>query len=377
MNRYDYVIQHAEAIRDAAHLAFDSASNEAVQTGNRHLNGYAIVDWILGEESNPDATLSGDERSLLRDYLTSGGALFISGSEIGFDLDGCGRDPNFYNQFLRADYDGDDADTYAVYGSSGPFSSLSFRFDAPGMYDVDYPDRLQPTGGSIEALRYHGGAGGIAGIRYANPGNPCERVVTFGFPFETIQPGQRSRVMSAVLGFLDACTESMLDRRGWLPLVLRDVGGTPEGCSNVAVNGGFERELAWVANPEGQLPYSTAQAHGGSRSGIVGYDTVTWSSVRQEVMLPSGSDATLRLWLYPISEGDHSGDWQYVSLLDESRQSHTLEIVTSNAQEWQLREYDISQFTGQQVTIVIGARNYEDGNLTRAYVDDVELEVCP
>ncbi|MGD2178018.1 MAG: fibronectin type III domain-containing protein, partial [Anaerolineae bacterium] len=50
MNRYDYVIQHAEGITHA----FDSASNEAVQSGSVDLTDYTVVDWILGEESAPD-----------------------------------------------------------------------------------------------------------------------------------------------------------------------------------------------------------------------------------------------------------------------------------------------------------------------------------
>ncbi len=202
MNRYDYVIQHAEEI----HYPFDSASNEAVESGAVSLGDYRVLDWILGEESYSDETLSDAEQGLLRQYLDGGGALFISGSEIGWDLGNLGDpgDKEFFGRYLRASYVGDDAETYEVTPVSGSiFDGLgSFRFDAPGMYLPDYPDQLGVSHGSVEALRYRGGRGGIAAIQYADG---CERVVTFGFPFETIRPESRPAVMERVLDFLDEC----------------------------------------------------------------------------------------------------------------------------------------------------------------------------
>jgi len=162
------------------------------------------VDWILGEESAPDQTLDATERALLTDFLRGGGALFLSGTEIGWHLDDQGGDPDFYNHILRADYAGDDAGTYRVAPASGAiFGGLDpFRFDTPGMYDPDYPDRLAPVNGSVAALVYQGGAGGTAAVQYADG---CQRLVYFGFPFETVRPNRRAGVMGRVLGFLDEC----------------------------------------------------------------------------------------------------------------------------------------------------------------------------
>jgi len=202
MNRYDYAVQHGETIS----YPFDSASNEAVEGGLVSLGDYALVDWTLGEESAPDETLSGAEQARLKDFLDGDGALFISGTEIGWDLDDLGSagDRAFYNGYLRAQYAGDDAETYKVAPVPGSiFEGLSpFRFDAPGMYDADSPDQLTPVAGSVAALLYQGGAGGTAAVQYENG---CQRLVYFGFPFETIWPDQRSAVMSRVLDFLDGC----------------------------------------------------------------------------------------------------------------------------------------------------------------------------
>jgi hypothetical protein len=202
MNRYDYSVQHGGVIS----YTFDSGCNEAVRDGLIDLSGYTLVDWILGEESISDETLDTVERALLADFVSAGGALFLSGAEVGYHLDFVGADETFYNNVLRADYAGDDAETYGVVPASGSiFEGLApFRFDAPGMYDADYPDQLMPLNGSVAALTYDGGLGGTAAVQYAAG---CQRLVYFGFPFETIWPDHRSTVMGRVLGFLDACLE--------------------------------------------------------------------------------------------------------------------------------------------------------------------------
>jgi len=203
MNRHDYVIQYGQVITHP----FDSASNEAVQTGEVRLDDYAVVVWMLGEESVADETLSAVERAALTEFLGRGGALFLSGTEIGWHLDYLEGDPDFYTDVLRASYDGDDAETYLVTPTDGAiFEGLPpFRFDAEGMYDADSPDRLLAVNGSLAALSYSGGLGGTAAVQYESDAPGCERLVYFGFPFETIWPHQRPAVMGRVLDFLGQC----------------------------------------------------------------------------------------------------------------------------------------------------------------------------
>lgn len=218
MNARNYIIQHGQALP----LPFDSASNEAVRDGDVRLTDYVIVDWILGEESAPDETLDPTERVLLQAYLENGGALFLSGAEVGWHLDGLGADRDFYHNALRAEYLADDAGTYVVTPTAGSiFAGLGpFRFDAPGMYDPDYPDVISPTAGSVAALAYVGGAGGMAAVQYADG---CRRLVYFAFPFETIEADARPAVMGRILDFLDECL---------LPLDVNTVITTPpEGAA--------------------------------------------------------------------------------------------------------------------------------------------------
>ena len=204
MNRFDYTVHHGQAI--PSDYAWDAASNEAVQQGNVRLADYEIVVWMLGEESSSgDGTFNTVERSLITSYLATGRALMVSGSEFGWDLAELGRDPSFLPEQLRAAYVADDAGTRTVRpASGGAFEGLpDLHFDDPAEYYVGYPDVLAPAGGATTALTYVGGTTqGAAAVQYAEG---CRRVLTFGFPFETLRASQRGPVMAAALGFLDGC----------------------------------------------------------------------------------------------------------------------------------------------------------------------------
>ncbi len=203
MNTYDYCRQHGQALASCG-VPFDFAANEAVAGGQVALTDYNFVDWILGEESTVDETLSTAEQTLVAGFLGAGGRLFISGSEIGWDLDylGSAGDQAFYHNWLKAAYAGDDAATYRAAGSGGIFGglgSISFDNGTHGTYDVDWPDQIAPANGSSVDLVYQGGAGGNAGIEY----NGSYRLVKLGFPFEAIYPASaRQDVMCRVAQFM-------------------------------------------------------------------------------------------------------------------------------------------------------------------------------
>lgn len=211
MNDQSYVIQHGLAIT----LPFDSAVHGAVDGADVELDAYDIVDWIAGLNQVPapmpvgtdEMALTQAERDVLAAYLEGGRALFLSGAEVAFDLATNADDQSFLTGTLRARYAADDANTYTVSPSvSGILSGLGpFSFDngSHGSYAVNYPDVLTPANGSVVSLNYAGGAGGAAGIEYANG---CQRLVYLGFPFETIYPAaMRQAVMARVINFLNAC----------------------------------------------------------------------------------------------------------------------------------------------------------------------------
>ncbi|HEV2295739.1 MAG TPA: Ig-like domain-containing protein, partial [Tepidisphaeraceae bacterium] len=215
-NSFDYVVKAGEAIEaytaGGASLGFDSVQNEHVTASL--LAQYRTVVWLAGEESTADETFSSTEQSAVSSFINGGGSLFVSGSEIGWDLDRPSGpttgDRSFYNNTLKADYVADDAGTYSI--GSAPAGSIfagmpSFSFDSGStLYDVDFPDVLAPAAGSFGALHYSGGTGGIAALQWGQPTNTpavaAARVVNMAFPFETItSEARRNDVMARVLGF--------------------------------------------------------------------------------------------------------------------------------------------------------------------------------
>ncbi len=209
-NTRDYLRLYGEALRDGADdsLGFDAASNEAVQYGRVALTSYDAVIWSLGEESTADDTFNSLEQNLVSAYLAAGGALLVSGAEIGWDLDAQGTvtDRSFYRNQLGATYVADDAGVYTLQaGLVGTVSTgipaTTFDDGSGGTYDVDYPDVLSPTdASSTVCLRY--GNGLIAGIQRVVPATGA-RVVNLGLPLECItSEAARARLLQQSLSFL-------------------------------------------------------------------------------------------------------------------------------------------------------------------------------
>ncbi|MEW6511447.1 MAG: T9SS type A sorting domain-containing protein [Bacteroidota bacterium] len=197
---------------------FNTCSNEALIGGSVALVGYGIVDWLLGDESANDETFNADEQSLVQTYLQGGGKLFVSGSEIAYDLDRLNgptqEDRDFLHSFLKVSYAGDDAGEYTVAGATGTtFGGLTFRYGviAEGSpYEEDWPDYLTPSTGANTML-YYGSQGGLvaaAGFTGIFSGGSREgAVVTWGFPFETIGSRTvRDTLMRRVFAYFNTVT---------------------------------------------------------------------------------------------------------------------------------------------------------------------------
>lgn len=194
---HDFLALHAEALGGRP---FESAANEAVLDGTVDLRDYAVVLWVLGEESDEDETFSDAEQVLLAEALAAGTGALVSGAEVGWDLSELGSDADraFFEDVLHAGYVADAALTYSVEPvPGGLFDGLGeLGFYAPGTEEVAYPDVLAPGAGAVAELSYVGGIGGTAAI--SAPG-----VVLLGFPFETLDDAAtREAVMERALGHL-------------------------------------------------------------------------------------------------------------------------------------------------------------------------------
>lgn len=236
-NSGDYAAQAAEAIKANSSVAFDTTSNESLIAGQVNLTGYAAVIWLSGEESTVDRTFDATEQTLVTNYLAAGGKLFVSGSEIGWDLDASSNGASFYNNQLKADYVSDDAGTYTATGAaSSIFSGINVQFDDGTFdtYDAEFPDKLLAFGGSTIAMNYSGAGSGGAAVQYSS-GNT--RLVNMGFPFETITSvNTRNAVMGAVLNYFGLLTPAATGAIAGRVFRDSDADLTPDGAEQ-SLNG--------------------------------------------------------------------------------------------------------------------------------------------
>jgi len=231
-NTFDFIKQHGSALHNNDYL-FDSASNEAIINKYIKLTDYQIVDWILGEEGTATSSFNDIEQSLIQEFLMDGGKLFVSGSEVGYDLSdkGDNNDKLFYEKFLRANYISDAAGgrqaNYNAYGVQGTlFDGVNLSFDdgTQGSYDVDWPDGIKPISNEEINLKFEGvdyDSSGGAGISYRGGfgGSPLSGgLVYLTIGFESIYPeNKRNIIMKRVMHYLDGPFTSIMDENQLVP----------------------------------------------------------------------------------------------------------------------------------------------------------------
>ena len=219
---HDFVVSHAKAFN----LSFETCANEQIINGTINLNDYELVIWILGDESTADETFSSVERTKVAPYLESGGKLFISGSEIAYDLgssSATSQETQFLKDHLKAKYVSDDSNIYGVYGTdSTQFAGLGFGYGVQSNgspYAEDWPDVIDTTGGSVPILKYNSVS--TAGIEYTGSFNDSPNIgqlIYLAFPFETINLADaRAQVMTAALKYFGLIQTSEVVDNDYVP----------------------------------------------------------------------------------------------------------------------------------------------------------------
>ncbi len=216
-NTYNFIRQHGSAFKQNGY-GFCAATNEAVLQGLISLRDYSIVDYILGDESTADETFNTAEQELIKAFLRNGGKLFVSGSEVAWDLDyrGSASDKDFMYNFLKSKYVYDAPNNQAgVYYQAEPVSgsifegvgTISFDNGTHGTIDVRYPDVITGMNGGVNCLQYSNLTNQFAGIYFEEifpGGTAAGKVVYIGFPFETIYPeAKRNLFLNKVISFFN------------------------------------------------------------------------------------------------------------------------------------------------------------------------------
>lgn len=156
------------------------------------INATPIVIWLC-EWAFP--SLDEDDRTALSSYLDLGGNLYVSGQDLGWDLNenpGDASQTEFYTNYLHANWGGDNAGTFQVNGIRGnPISDqLKFTIYQPG-YDgsSQYPDYFTPANDANTIFEYDNGLG--MGLSYVGDYRLVYTGVgleTFGSSFNSVAP---------------------------------------------------------------------------------------------------------------------------------------------------------------------------------------------
>jgi len=208
-------------------VIISSCSNDAIIQNIILLEDFDIVIWFVGDESSVLHTFSPNEQGKIKIYLENGGKLFVTGSEIGWDLEGKPGHPtqadiDFYHNYFKAtyEYDGNSNMSPARGLSSTLFDGVQLNYGQ--LYPEDYPDDINPANGSNSILRYSqirsGSTYRKAGVAYTGMFGSSQQqgqLVYLSFPFETISSlSQRQNFMNSLLGYfgvISSIDEQLVD----------------------------------------------------------------------------------------------------------------------------------------------------------------------
>lgn len=183
---------------------------------------------------------------------------------------------------------------------------------------------------------------------------------------------------------------------------------TPTACYAGLVNGGFETGAGWIIRPNPVLAgYVTSPVHSGLRSmrtGIPagGGNVASYSPIEQTAVFPAAlASAQLHFWRYnvygdapagstagiderllPAHEADlpdatFAIDFFYVIGIRPDGSIEWLFTESLSAATWREKTIDVSRFRGQTIRFQFGTYNNGTGGVSRTFVDDVALELCP
>lgn len=211
--------EYMKAMTVADSVVISSVSNEAVFTDEVSLSDYDMVIWFTGDESTNNNTFTNLEQVRIVEYLENGGNVFISGAEVGWDLDrphdnAEASDTLFYRHYLKAKYMYDGTSSMnRVTGVEGTdFEGIESSLGL--YYPEDYPDDIEPINGSHYIFNYNSNRSANelrkAGVAYAGTFGESSiegKVVYISFPFEVMSNFQaKIDMMKTVMNFFDATT---------------------------------------------------------------------------------------------------------------------------------------------------------------------------
>jgi len=153
--------------------------------------------------------------------------------------------------------------------------------------------------------------------------------------------------------------------------------------SNLIQNGGFETGsfTDWTIAGPVKPTISTAQAHSGSYSALLGKTTEPEvdgsSSIYQTITIPStATQATLTFWYWPGTDDTITYAYQEASIQNASGKTlATVLKVASNAKAWTQVTYDLTSHKGKTIRVYFAVHGNGYSDHVYMYVDDISVTV--
>jgi hypothetical protein len=154
-------------------------------------------------------------------------------------------------------------------------------------------------------------------------------------------------------------------------------------CVELAQNGGFENDAAWLLGTAPQMPeYVTYARHSGNRSlalGITkGASQKSYSSARQTVTIPlSANTVALSFWFNAMMADPIRG--QFVELVLLAPNGTVLDKPwhsQNDSRTWNQMSFDLSRWRGRTLQIYFNVYNDGLGGTAGMFLDDVSLVAC-
>lgn len=161
------------------------------------LSGRQMVVWFCGDDYS--TTLSATDQTNLTTYLNAGGKLFLSGQDIGYDIQG---DGTFMTNYLHAGFVKDDTNLYVMTGA-GIMAGTNVTIEGTGgAANQGYPSAISVQNGGTAIYTYPG-TEGPGGVSY----DGAYKTVYLSFGFEAINSvASRTAVMGKVINFFTGST---------------------------------------------------------------------------------------------------------------------------------------------------------------------------
>jgi len=180
-NSYETYYENALSANNYNYVKWDvqTSGSPSLQT----LQDFDMVIWFTGDDWT--TTLTYQDQYHLENFLNSGGKLFVSGQDIGYDI----RYDFFYSYYLHAKYLLDDSNIFTLGGVEGdPISNgSSIEIDGTGgANNQKWPDVIAPLNGDAKTIFTY--TGGDCGAVRTNTFD--YRIVYLGFGFEAINNSQ-------------------------------------------------------------------------------------------------------------------------------------------------------------------------------------------